>query len=322
MNLWQCRTRRLKNHYRAWRPRKEYHGEMIQYDGSQHQWFLGAEGKCTLLVAIDDATGQIVHAAFAENEGVVATFGFWQHYIISSGKPLKIYLDRLSTYTNLAKKGQCTDPEMTQFQRACKELDIELIYARSPQAKGRIERLFSTLQDRLVKELRLHKITSRAEAQSYLRDQFIPAFNQRFGVQPGKRENLHRLLSPEEQVNLGAVFSLQETRLVQNDFTVQCNGQWYQLDKQQPTLVRSKDMVTIAREMGGQVKIKKGRHVLSHSCLPGRPDRSYKPHPLTEVTRPAADHPWKTAIFKKQRLKEIARRRRADILKLPATRTF
>ncbi|MCA1605492.1 MAG: ISNCY family transposase, partial [Acidobacteria bacterium] len=194
LDLWQERARRLKDHYRSWRPRKDYFGEMLQYDGSLHSWFAGPEGKCTLLVAIDDATGQITQGSFAPDEGVIATFAFWQQYVLTLGKPLKIYLDRYSTYANLSKKNHALDPKLTQFQRVCSELDIELVYARSPQAKGRVERVFGTLQDRLVKELKLHRINSRAEANEYLRTQFIPSFNQKFSVQARMRENLHRVL--------------------------------------------------------------------------------------------------------------------------------
>jgi transposase len=312
LDLWQSRARRLKKHYRAWRPRKDYFGEMLQYDGSTHHWFAGSEGKCTLLLAIDDATGQITYARFAEGEGVVDTFGFWQYYVITLGKPLKIYLDRFSTYANLPKKNHPIDPRLTQFQRACEELDIELVYARSPQAKGRVERVFSTLQDRLVNELRLHGIKNRAKANEYLHKQFIPAFNRKFGVQANKREDLHRALSAQEQSDLGSIFSLQETRLVQHDFTVQYSGRWYQLKRDQPTLVRSRDVVTIEEQLDGGVNLKKGRYPLNFVPLPERPDRSYKPNGKGKARIPAKDHPWHLPYLKKererQRLEEIERR--------------
>jgi uncharacterized short protein YbdD (DUF466 family) len=325
LELWQDRSRKLKSHYRAWRPRKDYFGEMLQYDGSEHQWFEGQEGKCSLLLAIDDATGQITQGSFATGEGVVETFSFWQKYVITLGKPLKIYLDRYSTYANLSKKNHPMDPKLTQFQRACSELDIELIYARSPQAKGRVERVFNTLQDRLVKELKLHKIRSRAQANDYLQKVFIPSFNQKFSVKALKRENLHRELSPEEQVHLASVFSLQEIRLVQNDFTVQYNGRWYQLERNQPTLVRSRDTVIIEQQLDGNVSLKKGRYVLNFSALPQRPDKSYVPTGLPKWHTPPKEHPWKAlptlkSQRERQRLQEI-QQYKEDILKLPATRT-
>jgi hypothetical protein len=328
LGLWQDRSRRLKNHYRSWRPRKECFGEMLQYDGSEHQWFEGQDGKCSLLAAIDDATGQITHACFASGEGVVDTFAFWQYYVLACGKPLKIYLDRYSTYANVPKKNLPIDPNLTQFGRACKELDIELIYARSPQAKGRVERLFNTLQDRLVKELKLHQIKTRTEANGYLQKIFIPSFNQKFGVVAAKRENLHRILTAEEQLSLGSVFSLQETRMVQNDFTVQCNGRWYQLKREQPTLVRSRDAITVEERLDGGINLKKGKYDLNFTLLPQKPDRSYIPKGTSKAHIPPKEHPWKRLATLKtererQRLIQIEgiTKRQADILTLPAPRT-
>lgn len=156
--LWTPRKQKQTT-YRAWQPRKEYFGELQQFDGSYHYWFEdrlvdlnGDPLEVCLLASIDDATGKITKAAFLANEGVVAVFTFWQEYVGSLGKPLAIYLDKFSTYKINHKAATDNKDLLTQFQRAMRGLRVEIIPANSPQAKGRVERLFKTLQDRLVKE--------------------------------------------------------------------------------------------------------------------------------------------------------------------------
>src|SRR3989344_4142702 len=169
VGLWKIQKQK-KPKYHAWRERKEYFGELEQFDGSYHYWFekrlldeFGNPMEVCLLASIDDATGKITHAYFDFNEGVVPVFNFWKKYVLTVGKPLGIYLDKFSTYKINHKMAVDNLELMTQFQTAMKLLDIQVINANSPQAKGRIERLFQTLQDRLVKELRLANISTIAE---------------------------------------------------------------------------------------------------------------------------------------------------------------
>ena len=154
--LWIPKKRK-KPKYRCSRPRKEHYGEMQQFDGSYEYWFEDRAPKCCLLASIDDATGKITLAKFVQDEGVFPVFGFWYEYLLTHGKPRSIYLDRLRTYYNNILPER-DEQMLTQFQRAMKELNIKPIVAYSPQAKGRIENLFKTLQDRLIKELRLKNI--------------------------------------------------------------------------------------------------------------------------------------------------------------------
>jgi transposase len=163
--LWKSRKQKKTGEYRSWRPRKEHFGELEQFDGSYHFWFenrfIDGNGnpiEVCLLAAIDDAKGEITKAAFAANEGVIAVFTFWKEYIKELGKPISIYLDKFSTYKINHKAAVDNKDLLTQFERCMSDLDTHLITAHSPQAKGRIERLFDTLQDRLIKELRLAKI--------------------------------------------------------------------------------------------------------------------------------------------------------------------
>jgi hypothetical protein len=181
--IWHPRKQR-RSPYHAWRERKEYFGEMEQFDGCYHYWFEeryvdehGEPQECCLLASIDDATGNVTHAAFAANEGVFAVFAFWQQYVKQCGKPISIYLDKFSTYKVNHKSATDTSDVLTQFQQAMRSVDIRLITANSPEAKGRIERLWKTFQDRLVKELRIHHINDPEAANSFLREDFLPRFN-------------------------------------------------------------------------------------------------------------------------------------------------
>ena len=145
-DLWKPHPRRGPQIIREWRERKKSLGELVQFDGSYHDWLENDSEEC-LLAAIDDATGKIVKAVFEDNEGVHSVFRFWISYLEAYGRPVAIYLDKFSTYKVNHKSAVDNEKLMTQFQRAMAELDIRVICANSPQAKGRVERLFGTLQD-------------------------------------------------------------------------------------------------------------------------------------------------------------------------------
>lgn len=296
--LWKPKPRKKNKEYRSWRPRKEYFGEMEQFDGSYHDWFEGRNEKCCLLGSIDDATGKISKAKFVSDEGVIPVFNFWQRYVQKQGKPANIYLDRHSTYKQ-NQKSVFDDPGcLTQFERAMKDLNVNIIHAYSPQAKGRIERLFGTLQDRLIKELRLHNISTIMEANKLLEKVFISQFNEKFAVAPQKKRNLHRKLNKMEKESLDKIFSIQKERIINNDFTIRYGSQWYQLDKTQPTLVCRKDKVLIEKRLNGEIQISLRNKYLNFQQLPGRPKKA-KPMKVTALTRtapswkPPADHPWR-----------------------------
>src|SRR3989344_875769 len=155
-NIWKLKKRK-RGKYFSWRERRSSYGELQQFDGSYHDWFEGRNinlPETCLLASIDDATGTITQAIMGVNESVEAVFSFWMEYAQTNGMPTEIYLDKFSTY-KINHVNAADNPELiTQFQRAMKELGTRLISAHTPQAKGRIERLFQTLQDRLVKEMR------------------------------------------------------------------------------------------------------------------------------------------------------------------------
>lgn len=270
-NLWTLR-RASKEHH-AWRERKACLGEMIQFDGCDHDWFENRGGRCTLLAAIDDATGKILSAKFVSNEGVVPVFSFWKEYVQIRGKPLNIYLDQFSTYKMNSECAEKNHELKTQFQKVCQALDIKLIFAWSPQAKGRVERLFHTLQDRLVKELRLQKINSREAGNQFLHEKFLSTFNAKFSVLPRSNANLHRPLLPQEDRNLDSLFSQHFTRVVQNDFTVSFKNQWFQITDHQRVTVCKRDTLKIEERLDGKVKMFLRGKELNFASLPSRPKR-------------------------------------------------
>jgi len=173
--LWHHKQRKAT--HRTRRERRACYGDMEQFDGCRHDWFEGrlAGGVwATLLASRDDATNTVV-AQFLPYEGTRPVMQFWREYFVAHGKPLSIYLDRHSTYMVNAKNALDDDALTTQFERAMKQLTVVIIHANSPQAKGRIENLFGTLQDRLVKELRLARISDIATANKFLQETF-PVF--------------------------------------------------------------------------------------------------------------------------------------------------
>ncbi len=301
--LWKPR-RQKQTTYRSWRPRKEYFGELEQFDGSYHHWFedryADEEGdplEVCLLASIDDATGKITKAVFAANEGVHAVFTFWREYIEEHGKPLGIYLDKFSTYKINHKAAVDNTELMTQFQRAMQSLGVTLITAHSPEAKGRVERLFQTLQDRLVKEMRLANISRPEEGNRFLREVFVPKFNERFGVEPTKSGDIHRPLTQAEREGLSHILSIHETRRINLDFTVQFKNNWYQLAEVQPTTVRAREKVLVEVWLDNTMHLELRGHYLNFMILPERPKKE-RVNPIILTThklnyKPSPDHIWR-----------------------------
>jgi len=220
------------------------------------------------------------------------------------GKPVSIYLDRHSTYRVNDKNALDDDSMITQFERAMDELNVRVIHANSPQAKGRIENLFGTLQDRLVKELRLAKINDTAAGNVFLRDIFLPAYNKRFCVTPASEANVHRPLSKAD--DLAAVLSVISTRYVNQDFTIRFKNSWLQLTKVQPTLVLPGAKITIEERLDKTTFLKLNSHYLTYTKLADRPVTTGKlPIALASnvnqakpraSSKPGPKHPWRKYI--------------------------
>lgn len=296
--LWKPKIKKAASIHRVWRERKSCYGEMIQFDGSYELWFENRGMKYCLLAAIDDATGKIVFAKFAAHEGVFPVFAFWRQYLVKNGKPRSIYLDKFSTYNLNHQLARENSDTLTQFERAAENLHIELIKANSPQAKGRVERLFRTLQDRLVKELRLENISSVAEANIFLEEKFIPEFNFKFAVNPRNKTDLHQKLVAREKKGLAGIFSRQIERTVQNDFTVGFKNQWYQLTEEQIATICKKDKVIVEEQEDGTIRIRLRGKYLNFIILPERPKKSNErnwvlPAGKSKSHKPPANHPWR-----------------------------
>lgn len=295
-NIWKPHPRRGPQIIHEWRERKECFGELVQFDGSYHDWFENGDEGC-LLAAIDDATGKIVHAVFDDDEGVLAVFRFWWTYVEVYGRPVAIYLDKFSTYKVNHKNAVDNKDFITQFERAMRELNIRVICANSPQAKGRVERLFGTLQDRMVKEMRLRDMKTQDDANLYIYEKYIPDHNRRFSVPAKNPIDAHRPLTDEMKKNLPSIFSMQSKRKVNNDYTIQFKTEWFQLEPIQKTSVYKRDEVIVEERLDGTIHIRITDVYLEYRRLPKRP----KPIriPIVALTTqkprwtPPKDHPWK-----------------------------
>jgi transposase len=303
--LWKVKPRKQSKKKYFWRARKDNFGEMEQFDGSYHNWF-GKEESC-LLLSVDDATGKITHAKFDYNESIIAVFKFWLEYFDKNGLPLSIYLDKFSTYKVNHKNATDNKDMITQFQRASNQTGFKLIFANSPQAKGRVERMNKTLQDRLVKELKLAGITTMEKANEFL-EEYIPKFNAKFAVVPQKQADLHKEISVTMKQRLPQIFSIQDQRVVMNDYTIRFENQYFQLDQEQTTTVYKKDAVIIEKHLDGEIKINLKERYLNYTVLPERPKKEIdiKLPALTirkqSDWRPPIDHPWrKPFLFSKMR---------------------
>ncbi|PIY94908.1 MAG: ISNCY family transposase [Candidatus Levybacteria bacterium CG_4_10_14_0_8_um_filter_35_23] len=233
--LWKARQRK-QIIIHTYRERRSCVGELIQLDGSPHKWFEDRADSCTLAAFIDDATSRIMDGEFVDYEGTFTLFNATEHYLKTYGKPLSFYVDKHSTFK--INRQATIEEELkdflpqSQFARAMDNLRIELIFANSPQAKGRVERLFETLQDRLVKEMRLEGISTKEEGTKYFRDIYIPKHNARFAVLPKDQTNAHRVLLPSN--DLLRIFTVQTVRHVSKALVIQYRNTRYQLDTTKP----------------------------------------------------------------------------------------
>jgi transposase len=296
--LWKPKQKKAEQH-RQWRQRKANKGEMIQYDGSYEYWFEDRGEKCCLLASIDDADSEI-WAKFDNHEGVEPTFNYWREYVERFGKPNSIYVDKFSTYSMNHKLAKENPDTLAQFERAGKELNIEIIHAHSPEAKGRVEKLFKTLQDRLIKELRLNDISTIKEANEFLEKEFLPKFNARFMVEARTKANLRKCLSSREKSQLDSIFSRQHTRVIRNDFTLSHQNHYYQLEKNQPVTVCKQDMVTVEERLDKSIHLRLRGRYLNYRLLPEGPKKLNTISaarqwviPKTTAHIPPANHPWR-----------------------------
>ena len=302
--LWQ--VTRSRSAHRRWRARKECLGEMVQMDGSHHDWFAGRRPWAVLMVMIDDATNRC-HAQFFEEETTTAAMTTFQDYVARYGLPRSLYVDRDSIYriTRNATIDETLagDPPLTQFGRAMRELDIELICAHSPQAKGRVERRNGVFQDRLVKALRLAAIANLEDANRFLDAGYLAELNARFQVLPARQTDVHRRVP--RGLDLALVLSFQEKRVVQADWTLAWRRRWFQLTAANQKLALVGRQVTVCEHLDGTIRLRYQGRDLAWEELPERPTpqaRRHLPSPKAKnkeskgPRQPAADHPWRRRL--------------------------
>jgi len=288
---------RKRGRHRQWRERKHHYGEMVQMDGSHHAWFEDRGGPCVLMSYIDDATGE-AFGRFYEYEGTIPAMDSFKRYIKKNGLPMRVYLDKHSTYKSTAKptiEDELNDVgPLSEFERALRELGVEVSHAHSPQAKGRIERLFRTLQDRLVKEMRLRGIRTIEEGNQFL-EEYLPLYNKRFSVRPKEKDDLHRPLV--KVMDLDGILCIKTERALRNDFTVAHNRKLYQVEQ----MIKASKVMVQDRIDGSLIMIHKDR-ALRFKEITERPPRQKK-EPVVARRRkpyiPPTDHPWRRFKIKK-----------------------
>lgn len=311
--LWE--RRRKRRVHRRRRERRSHVGELVQLDGSHHDWFEGRRvvairevayaGWAVLMVMIDDATGR-VFARFYENESWHSASDVFGQYVARYGLPRGLYVDQHGIYR---ADREPTSEEIlgdqvpaTQFGRAMNELDVELILARSPQAKGRVERMNGTLQDRLVKALRREGITDMASANRFLDEKFLPDLNGRFTVSAAASEDHHRAVP--SATDLSRILSIQDERVVQNDWTIRWQNRILQLPRESAAVVQrfpqpTRQRVTMCEQLDGVLRVFVGEVELSWSATRsearGGSEKASVGHPTgsSQGQKPRADHPWR-----------------------------
>ena len=313
--LWRSRGRRVKRVH-VWRERRAAFGELVLVDSSDHDWLEGRGPRLKLIALIDDATGRF-YGRFFESETTAANMATLREWIERFGLPLALYTDRHSIYApkprSRAEEDLHGQAPPTQFGRVLEELGIEWIPAYSPQAKGRVERLFGTLQDRLVKELRVAEVDTCEAANRFLAEVFFDFWEKRFVVQPRDTRDAHK--RPAKGHDLDAIFSLRHSRCLDAAYTLSFQGKRWRIPRHEivPGLRRAR--VEVEERLNGPLKARfRGRHLSLEPApvatpadlRPARPtpDRSADLRP--QPRKPAPTHPWRNTWSKAQRRKNTA----------------
>jgi transposase len=307
--LWKAhRSRRASIH--PLRERRAQRGELVQIDGSPYDWFEGRAPACTLLVFIDDATGEFMMLFFTEAETTHSYFQATEQYLCEHGRPRAFYSDKFGVF-RINQPNDLQSDGTTQFARALYELDIELICANTPQAKGRVERANQTLQDRLVKELRLRRISDIPSANAFL-PEFRADLKRRFAVQPREPQDAHRPLRVSD--DLTRILALRERRTLSKNLTLNYNRTVYQIHTPRPAYALRHAKVEVRQRWDGTLQILyKGRpleyavyrepprqaELIPSKALNAALDARRTASRRRKAHVPAADHPWRKFTYRK-----------------------
>jgi transposase len=292
---WQ--RRRKRQQHRARRPPKEHFGELIQLDGSHHHWFGQEQPRCCLMSLVDDATGRAMTLMMQE-ETTEAAMTLLQRWIERYGIPKALYTDRKSVYVTerppTLKEQLAGQEPLTAFGLSCSKLGIKIIIARSPQAKGRVERKHGVYQDRLCHELRLRKISTLEAANRLLEEEFDEQLNQKFARVARSSHNFHRPVPKE--TDLRDVFCLEETRVLSNDWTISYYNRIFQIAKLNSPLPKPKSKITVRIWRDASIHVLNGEQRLVFTTLDEKPKRAQPvkaPKTPRPKPKPAQEHPWR-----------------------------
>jgi transposase len=303
--LW--RKRRKRAVHRSWRERRAHFGELVQLDGSHHEWFEKRAGRCCLMKLIDDATSKRM-AHLSDEETIFSAMELMWRWIDCYGIPRALYTDKKNVYVvdekTRARAAESGEEVLTQFGRACKKLDITIITAHSPQAKGRVERSHGTYQDRLVKELRLAELNTIAAANELLAGGYGEQLSEKFAVAPRSTADYHR---SAKGYDLAAIFCLEEQRTLLQDWTVRFENQFFQLEPPNKTML-ARGKVLVQRYLDGSLHFRYREQELRSTILPQRPQPAVKaarrkPKPKAPAAlrnkklKPPPTHPWRNFTF-------------------------
>jgi transposase len=265
--LWRAKAEKVKTvHF--WRARRSRFGELVQWDTSEHDWLEGRGEKLYLIAMIDDATSRLF-ARFVRHDSSEENMRLLWSYLEKFGRPLSFYTDKASLFQTAEKRRRdepgvekdAVEMPPTQIGRALQELGINWIAAHSPQAKGRVERNFKTAQDRLVKGLRVAGAKTIEQANQYLQEDYLAWWNQELTVEPAQADDAHRRL--EKSHNLAASLSHVETRQVRNDYTLQWEGEFYQIEPQGVVSGLRRANVRVEQRLDGALAVRYGEKYLA-----------------------------------------------------------
>jgi len=304
----QWRRRRKRGKHRTRRPRREHFGELVQMDGSHHEWFGPGRPRACLMNMVDDAQGTTM-ALMADEESTELAMRLLWSWIKRYGIPKALYTDKKNVFVTdrepTIEEQLAGEEPMTAFGKACKKLGIEIIKAHSPQAKGRVERNHGVYQDRLVKELHLKRITTVEGANKLLAEGFSEALNAKFERRPASQTNFHRRLP--KRPNLAQVFCWEQTRTVQNDWTIRYNNRFYQILKENRQRPKPKQKVVVRVLLDESMQIVHRDKKLKYKPITEPPVS--KTHTVTPVIaleparqwKPAPEHPWRRYGYGRER---------------------
>jgi hypothetical protein len=293
--LWS-KARKRKAH-RKRRERKAHFGELVQLDGSFHEWYQKRGPRACLMNMVDDATST-VEALLGEEETIWAAVQVLRQWIQKYGVPLALYTDWKNVYAREPTEKELLHGKVpvTQFGRMCQKLDIRILTANSPEAKGRVERSHGTHQDRLIKKMGRQNISTHAQANRYLQQQYLADHNERFARQPAEPEDCHR--KPPGARELEQVFCLETERSISNDWVVRYENRYFQLERSSDYPPRQAK-VTVCEWEDGRIEIRyKGKARPHHEIAAPQPKPASAMRLAGKPTRrsrwkPSANHPWK-----------------------------